>query len=283
MKVDQRDWSPRPERVTIAKNEAVTTNNHRVVATATFESSRSMPEHLVSMGCFSSLQMEDSLMTIFNKRTNVQRMENDFEKLNERVVLLTGKRAACALVLEEARSAGQQHLLTGNVEDEKTGTALRDRVSGAQTQLADLDAALGALAGSMAEAEQGIAAERRRITCEADAASLAAIVVNLEKNLKPLLEVSRALAADLESLNDFRYQAAGLAAYFRHFAGDGEIALRIVIDDFSGAVAAVADGTQKINIGKTPAVPAAATPPALPPKDHFTYSTPSHAPVYRGH
>jgi len=226
--------------------------------------------------------MEDSLVAIFSKRTNVQKLEADLDKLNDRATLLTGKRAACAVALEDASVAARQHLLTGDVEDEIAGAAIRNRVRSAQNQLADLDAALGALAGSITEADQGITTEKRRIASEADAASLAAIVANLEKNVKPLLEVTRALAADLESLNDFRYQAGGLAAYFRHIAGEGEIALRLVIDDFSGAVAAVAAGTQKIRIGNAPLVPAAAAPSALPPKDIFTYSTPNHAaPTYR--
>jgi len=107
-------------------------------------------------------------------------------------------------------------------------------------------------------------------------------VANLEKNLMPFLEASRALAADLEGLNNFRYQATGLAAYFRRVAGESEIALRVVIDEFSGAIAAVADGSQKIQIGVGPPVPAVVAASAVPSTDIFTYSTATHAPIYRG-
>jgi hypothetical protein len=225
--------------------------------------------------------MADSLMALFSKLTNAEKLEINLAKLNARATLLTDKRAGCVLALEDARIAGQQHLLSGDVDDEAMGTALRDRVNSGQSQLADIDIALAALAASIDEAEKNILAETHRIACEANAASLAVVVANIDKNMKPFLEVSRALAADLESLNGFRYQAAGLAAFFRRVAGEGEIALRIVIDEFAGAIPAVANGTQQITIGKAVAAPPVTVTAIEPLGDVFTYTDPVHAAIYR--
>ena len=220
-------------------------------------------------------------MVLFSKRTNLQKLEIELDKLNARAELLTGKRSACAIAVEEAKSGGLNHLLFGDTADEATAATFRDRVSNFQSQLADLNTALAALAASITEAEQGIASEHRRIKCEADAASLATVIANVERNMKPFLEVTRALAADLESLNGFRHQAAGLAAFFRRVAGEGEIALRIVIDEFAGAIPAVANGTQQITIGKAVAAPPVTVTAIEPLGDVFTYTDPIHAPIYR--
>ena len=226
-------------------------------------------------------QLVGTRMALFSKRTNLEKREIDLGKLNVRATLLIAKRAQCAVALEAAKAAGQQLLFTGDLEDEATGTALRDRVSSSQNQLTDLDAASAALAISISETEQSIAAEKHRLACEANAASLAAVVANVENRMKPFLEVTRALAADLESLNGFRHQAAGLAAFFRRVAGEGEIALRIVIDEFAGAIPAVANGTQQITIGKAVAAPPVTVTAIEPLGDVFTYTDPIHAPIYR--
>jgi hypothetical protein len=221
-------------------------------------------------------------MKIFNsKRTQTQILEAELAALNARAALLTGKRAACAASLDEARAAGQQHLLSGDVDDEATGKALQDRVGSVQSQLTGFDAALVALAVSVSETGQALAVEVHKVKCERDAAALGAITANLEKRFGPWLEATRAIAAGLEEVNGFRYQAAPLAGFYRHIAGEGEIALRTVLDDLNGAIGEVSRGERAITIGSAPPTPAVAAIPSEPPEDHFTYSTQKFGPRYQ--
>jgi len=57
--------------------------------------------------------------------------------------------------------------------------------------------------------------------------------------------------------------------------------LRIVIDEFAGAIPAVANGTQQITIGKAVAAPPVTVTAIEPLGDVFTYTDPIHAPIYR--
>lgn len=212
-------------------------------------------------------------------QTQTQILEAELVALNLRATLLTDKRAACAASLGDTKAAGQRHLLSGDVDDEMTGTALQDRASTAQRALTGIDAALAALAVLITEVEQAIAAEISKVKCERDAAALAAIIASLESRFGPWLEATRAIAAGLEEVNGFRYQAAPLAAFYRHIAGEGEIALRVVLDDLSGAIGEVARGERVITIGKPESMPAPTPAPAR--KDIFNYAEPPRGPGYR--
>jgi hypothetical protein len=110
--------------------------------------------------------------------------------------------------------------------------------------------------------------------------ALAAVIANVEKLLPEWIATARKMSELLGSLNNFRYGVGGVSNYLGGVAAQTEAGLRVVLDDLSGAVAAVADGSQKIQIGTTlPVTPVAAS-TALPPRDHFVYTTPTHGPAY---
>jgi hypothetical protein len=219
-------------------------------------------------------------MKIFSKRTNptVQTLD----QLTERQARLTAMRSEAQVTLDTALADRQHHLIGGNVDDQSTAGTLQGRADTAQSNLLGLDDAIAVLTIQIADAEAVISAEHRRIKAEADAKELAGVIAGVEKLLPAWIATARDMSELLGTLNNFRYQVGGVSNYLGGVANQTEAGLRVVLDDLSGAIAAVADGTEKIRIGKALCEPTVATQPALPPKDHFTYITPTHGPAYRG-
>jgi hypothetical protein len=208
-------------------------------------------------------------MAIFARKTVVQKLQADLDGLKTRAVLLNTKRDAARSALNDAIAARQTHLLEGDIDDAKAATTLQSKVDTATNELAGYDAAIAALSVSIAEAELAVTAEVRRIKAEADAKALAGVVDGLEDKFGPWLEATRAVAADLESLNNFTYTDP-LAAFFRHTAGEAEFALRMTLDELARSISAVAAGTKEVRIGPQPAATRVIVAPQEP---HFEYAT----------
>ena len=219
-------------------------------------------------------------MKIFSKRTNTQVQSH--AQLTERQARLTGMRSEAQAALDAALGDRQSHLIGGNVDNDDVAKTLQARADSAQSALVGLDDAITALAIQITNAEAAQCAEQLRIKSEADAKELSAVLANVEKVLPAWIATAREMSELLGSLNNFRYQVGGVSNYLGGVATETEVGLRVVLDDLSGAIGPIARGEQSIIIGKTPQVPAVAAPPAPPPKDHFTYTTPNHAaPTYR--
>jgi len=216
-------------------------------------------------------------MKIFSKRTSPQ--IHSLAQLTERQARLTGMRSEAQAALNTALADRQSHLIGGNVDSDNVAKTLQARADSAQSSLVGLDDAITELAIQITNAEAAQNAEQCRIKSEADAKALAAVLANVERLLPAWIATAREMSELLGSLNNFRYQVGGVSNYLGGVAAQTEAGLRVVLDDLSGAVGPIARGEQSIRIGTTPTV---AAPPALPPKDHFSYSTPnSTAPTYR--
>jgi hypothetical protein len=219
-------------------------------------------------------------MALFAKKTPMQILQADLDGLKARAALLSAERSTCAATLDAAVAARQAHLLDGDIADRKVSEALHPRVDIVQSALVGLDAAIVELQARINTAEQALTAETRRIKCEADAKALGAVVASLENKFGPWLDSTRAIAADLESLNGHTYQPAPLAAFFRHMAGEAEFALRMTLDDLARSIPAVIAGIKTVRIGIEPVVAAKAV-IAAPTKDHFTYTEQKHGPTFQ--
>jgi hypothetical protein len=215
-------------------------------------------------------------MNIFSRRTNPQ------VQLVERQARLTVMRREAQAALDAALADRQSHLIGGDVDDSNVAETLQERADTAKSALVGLDDAIAALTIQIADAQSALNAEHRRIKADADAKELAAVLAKVDQLLPAWIATARDMSELLGSLNNFHYQVGGVSNYLSGVAAETEAGLRVVLDDLSGAVAAVASGTQQITIGKAPSMPAVSATPAMPPKDHFTYSTPNHAaPTYR--
>jgi hypothetical protein len=196
-------------------------------------------------------------MAYFTKKTQMQKLQSDLDALKTRATLLNAKRVAAQLAFDKAVAARQTHLLGGDLDDEKISAKMQGAVDAGASTLAGLDVAIAALTASIAEAEQAIVAEAGRVKREADAKALAAVLASLEDKFAPWLQATRAIAADLESLNGFRWQSGQLAGFLRNVAGEAEIGLRVTLDDLAGSIPAVMAGTgnEKLRIGFEPLRP----------------------------
>jgi hypothetical protein len=219
-------------------------------------------------------------MALFAKKNPVQKLEADLDGLKARALLLNTKRDAARSALDDAIAARQAHLLDGDIDDAKAATTLQARVDTATSELAGFDTAIAESQARINAAELALTAEAWRIKCEADAKALGAVVAGLEGKFGPWLDATRAIAADLESLNGHTYQPAPLAAFFRHTAGEAEFALRMTLDELARSIPAVAAGMMTVKIGVEQPEPVAAT-PAPARKDIFEYTEHPRNPGFR--
>ena len=215
-------------------------------------------------------------MKLFAKRTNPQIQTLD--QLVERQVRLTVMRAEAQVTFDATLADRQSHLIGGDVEDSNVAETLQAHADAAQSALVGLDDAIAALAIQIANAEETQGAEQRRIKSEADAKELSVVLAKVEKLLPAWIARAREMSDLLGSLNNFHYQVGGIANYLDRVAAETDVGLKVVLDDLSGAVGAIARGEQQIRIGTSEPVVIARVPAAA---DIFTYTTPTNAPGYR--
>lgn len=218
-------------------------------------------------------------MKIFSKRTDP--LAATLEQLVERQVRLTAMRSQEQTALDVTLASRQSHLIAGDVDDPTMAEALQTRAEAARSALVGLDDAIAALSIQIADAEAAATSEQRRVQAEGHAKALTAVIAKVGDMLPEWLATAREMSESLGSLNNFRYQVGGVANYLGGVAAETEAGLRVVLDDLSAAIPAVANGTQQITIGKAQPTPAIAIAPAVPPKDHFTYRTSGQGPTYR--
>jgi len=214
-------------------------------------------------------------MKLFSKRNAT------LDQLKERLTHLEVMRIDAQIALDAALIDRQNHLIEGDVNDVSVTEALQTRLEAAKSMLPGLDDAMATLGIQIRDKEAAIAKEQGRARAEADAKALAAVIANVKGALPAWLATAREMSELLGTLNNFHFQAGGVANYLSAVANESEVGLKVVLDDLSAAVAPIANGVQKITIGKAPAVAGDAVTPAAPPKDVFTYSSPVHAPIYR--
>jgi hypothetical protein len=218
-------------------------------------------------------------MKLFNKRSAPH--SDVVANLKERDTRLAQLRIDAQTALSTAIAARQDHLIAGDLADGEESTAVHSSVLIAQNALAGFDNAIAALQAQIASAELAQCSEERRVLAEANAQALADVVHAVEKLLPGWLATAREMSVLLGSLNNFRYQVAGISQYLGDLGSEAEIGLKLILADLAGAVDAVARGEQSIKIGTASSKPAVELVPAEPPKDHFTYSAPSSGPSYR--
>ncbi len=154
-------------------------------------------------------------MALFSKKRPVQNHQSDLKTLTARAELLETERLACVTALDAAIAARQLHLLEGDIADKRTNEILQGKVETARSALAGFESCHCGIEARINTAQRALSDELGRIKWEADAAALVAVVAGLEAKLSPWLESTRAISADLKSLNGFRWQPAPLAAFFQ--------------------------------------------------------------------
>jgi len=165
--------------------------------------------------------------------------------LKDRSTRLQSQQRAATLALGKAKAALRDHLLDGDDNDAKATAALQAKVDGAASLLASLDDAVKAQTERVANAEREMAAEQAQANCKAASEKIAVDVAKIERQLPNVLAAMRALAADLNVYEIFRFEAGSIAKFAINAANEIETALSVAIPDLKGGVIAVREGKEK--------------------------------------
>jgi hypothetical protein len=191
----------------------------------------------------------------FLKRSPMQKFEAELAALTARADQLGAKRASAQKDLDRALAAREEHLLVGNLDDDKVGAKLQAAVDTGLSTLAGLDLAIQKQAAFIAEAERKLAVEKDIADRKAVAETMTAQILAVTESLAPWLEFSRKFAANFEAMSYWRPEAGQVSAYLRNAASEIENCMALTGNDLLRAAAGVRDGH-----GPIPRAPAAPAP-----------------------
>jgi hypothetical protein len=200
----------------------------------------------------------------------MQKLEAELGKLTLRRDALTGKQTSAQTVLNRALEARQQHMLTGDVNDDTTSAKRQAAVDSAQSALAGYALTLTVLASTISNAEGDLDVERKKIASEAAAQKQAAEVEAVEMALGPWLESTRDLAAKVSVLGNHQHESTLISNYLRNAASEIEPAITAANNEMRGRVDQIRNGTLPIPKPPAAAVVPIKAAPKLPTKQVFT-------------
>jgi hypothetical protein len=187
--------------------------------------------------------MQFNQLNPFSPRNPMQKIEAELSKLTARRGQLTGKQTAAQAVLDRALEARQQHMLTGDVNDDATSQKRQAAVDSAQSALAGFGVALAVLASTITEFESKLAAERHKVACEAGSEKLTGELDDIELLLGPWLESTRDLAAKVTIIGAQQYESTLIAAYLKNTASEIEPAITAALNEMRSRVDQIRSGT----------------------------------------
>jgi hypothetical protein len=182
-------------------------------------------------------------MAIF-KRSTAQKLEKSLADLRERETALALKRSNAQTLFDEAVSERQSFLLSGDLADDARVVKLQSRVDSCASQIAGIDAALGALAQQIDDIERTLLAEREQIERQAASERLSREVAEAEAALPQWLESSRKLHSALMQISVRSFELDQASSFLLNTCvAQLEIALGISLAEMRGTVSSIKAGT----------------------------------------
>jgi hypothetical protein len=125
----------------------------------------------------------------------MQKIEAELAALTARADQLRAKRASAQKDLDRALAAREEHLLAGDLNDDKVGAKLQGAVDTGLSTLAGLDLAIQKQAALIADAERKLATERDVADRKAVAETMTAQILAVTESMGPWLQGTRQLSA----------------------------------------------------------------------------------------
>jgi hypothetical protein len=184
-------------------------------------------------------------MAIFKRKTPVQKTEDQLATLKARRDRVDSKRAAAKIELDVAERARLALLTESDADDPQAEAKAQARVDSARSALDGLLAALSALNGQIAAAEQKLTAERDQAERNVVAEKIEANVVAAEKTLDAI-DMLRIFGEAFTALSPLSYDARQIDEAVREIAKQFEAAASAAISDVRSQAARIRNGTAKI-------------------------------------
>jgi hypothetical protein len=204
-------------------------------------------------------------MALFQKRSNMQKLEIVVAALRKRGQLLADKRVNAQAAFDAAISAQQELLISGDLDDEKLAAKMQSAVDVAASRLHALDDAVSTLAQQTIAAEGQLAvaalADARKTASEL----LVAQIADIDRLLPKFLSVSSELAAALRAIS-WRFETASLGEFVARNASEVEMAASLTSNDLRASPANVLAGVLDAALARpVDVVPPLVSEPAPPP------------------
>lgn len=193
----------------------------------------------------------------------MQNLETDLASLIKRGDQLAAKRSAAQSILDNAKKARQDALLSGDLDDQRAIAKLQDAVDTSTAALAGIDDALAALAQQKTTTENTLAAEHERVARLKAAAEISAAADAIEGRIGKMLTGTRDIASAVAAVEHLSFEAGQLGRYLSNVSGEAEVALTFVLSDLRRSSGAVAKGDEPIP--RTLRAAEAVAAPELPP------------------
>jgi hypothetical protein len=184
-------------------------------------------------------------MAIFKRKNPVHKTEAELVALKARRDRVESKRAAAKIELDVAERARLALLTESDADNPQAEAKAQARVDSARSTLDGLSAALSALNGQIASAEQKLTAERDQAERNAVADKIEANVVAAEKTLDAI-GMLRIFGEVFSELSPLSYDARQLEEAVREVAKQFEAAASAAISDARSQAARIRNGTAKI-------------------------------------
>lgn len=196
------------------------------------------------------------------------KLQSELEVMRKRAAALKQKLAAAEAELTTATEARQQHLVEGDLEDNKAARALQDAVNIAASQVVGLEEALASVNAKVTEIEHKVENERAAAERAVAAEKLSRELDEVERALKPFLEGSRRLVSMVEPIHH-HFELTQMAALVANTSSQIEIAAGFVLPELRGMVTAIAEGSVAIPSPKPAPAPVVPSEPAPPTQTVF--------------
>jgi hypothetical protein len=195
-------------------------------------------------------------MALFTKKkSKTQNLEPELTALRQRAEALDTKRQAAEIELTAATEARQQHLVQGDLADDKTAQALQDAVNVAASKVVGLEDAITLVQAQIADIERKIEMQRNAAEREAASDALARALDEMERTLPILLSAAQSYADAVDAVGFWHFESGQAGALVRNTKAQIEIAGAFSSQELRAMVGAIRDGRAPIP-PKAPAEPA---------------------------
>jgi hypothetical protein len=185
-------------------------------------------------------------MALFKKRSPMEKSHKLLTELRSRATALADKRTAAELALTEAMATRQQHMLEGDLADDRSAEKLQAAVDNCSSKLAGLNSALDALQAQIADTEQKIIAERNAIERTAAADKLSQQVDAIEATLPEFMRASSALNDALSAIGYWHFESGQMSSFILNATAQIELASGFSLAELRATVDRIKTGDAPI-------------------------------------
>jgi hypothetical protein len=179
------------------------------------------------------------MANIFTRKSS---MADDIASMRKRFAALVAKRADAKQAFDTAVASREEHLLIGNVDDERTNEKHQARVDSAASKVSGLDSAITAMTLQVDDLEARLRSEQEEAERNRVAGEIEKNLAAVEQQIGPWLASTRTFIATLATLEGVSFEVNQVALFLSKIVGECELALSVVLPDMHRHAEAICAG-----------------------------------------